>query len=249
MQKKILGFRRQPATLQTYSDCEKRHFLDVAYENNWGTTVAANKFTRIWGKGPSRRMFYWWREQFKKEHDREQKILEDLRTRKAELTVQLAEMAQDARRMVERVQQCAHQIDVVDTEIAVLLSKRQKAFCSITGEPCMHGDGLQEEGNVIRKFTTPFNCDICKMPFQKVSRKPVRSSYKCHCQEKTCYIHMRLCRTRYIGPTQPPVVRDTSNDFIVVQHANNTYSELTEFAEHMLNQIAAATPQLQTIQS
>uniref|UniRef100_A0A8R1DZY3 Uncharacterized protein n=2 Tax=Caenorhabditis japonica TaxID=281687 RepID=A0A8R1DZY3_CAEJA len=227
----------------TYSDCEKKHFLDVAYENNWGTTVAANKFTRIWGKGPTRRMFYWWREQFKKEHDREQKMLDDLHERKTELSLELAQLSNGNQLLAEQAQQVIQKIAVVDTEVSNVRGKRRKSVCSITGEQCVHGDGLQEESTVARKFTTPFVCDYCKMPFQK---------------ESTCYIHMHLCKTRCAVTSEkldeevsknsspiavPPV------DIVDLLHVNlhggaiqmqaNPSTELTELAEQLIARLAA----------
>uniref|UniRef100_A0A1I7UTT5 C2H2-type domain-containing protein n=1 Tax=Caenorhabditis tropicalis TaxID=1561998 RepID=A0A1I7UTT5_9PELO len=221
---------------KTYSDCEKKHFLDVAYENNWGTTVAANKFTRIWGKGPTRRMFYWWREQFKRDHDRDKKSLATLQERKVELSLELTKFCQSEENLrivtlAERAKQCLEQLEIIEGEIESLLSKKLKSVCSITGEKCTHGDGIQEENPIIRKFTTPFICDHCKMPFQK---------------ETTCLTHQILCEPRCVQQYQladPP--KHAKADLVPVEikpeqptfEAYNT--ELTEMAEQLIARLAA----------
>lgn len=238
---------------KTYSDCEKKHFLDVAYENNWGTTVAANKFTRIWGKGPTRRMFYWWREQFKKEHDREQKTLEDLRDRKTEITLEFSKFNQNPD-PADYAKTCLQQIAAIDADIANLLGKKQKNCCSITGEACVHGDGLQEETSMVRRFTTPFICEFCQMPFQK---------------ETTCYIHQKLCKSRFVNvsttdtpipkssksspgkstPTfalpSPPVPLKSPEPQYCHQSIVAPTSDLTELAEQLIARLAACAGGLQ----
>ncbi|ULT97575.1 hypothetical protein L3Y34_005414 [Caenorhabditis briggsae] len=184
--------RRSPVTSsKNYSDCEKKHFLDVAYENNWGTTVAANKFNRVWGKGPTRRMFYWWRGQFKKEHDRDQIVLESLYTKKREGSKKLADYCRNPEGLADEktakdAQQCLKDLEANDKEIESLINKKKLMACSITGEKCAHGNGIQED-TVARKFTTPFVCAHCEMPFQK---------------ESTRQIHQILCETRFVNPIQ-----------------------------------------------
>ncbi|EFP12121.1 hypothetical protein CRE_03342 [Caenorhabditis remanei] len=244
--------RRSPVSpSKTYSDCEKKHFLDVAYENNWGTTVAANKFTRIWGKGPTRRMFYWWREQFKRDNDRDHKTLSVLKDRKTELSLELTQFVQNQEQLkiksqADRAKACLHQLEAVDSEIESFLGKKQKSMCSITGEKCVHGDGIQEENNAIKKFTNSFVCDFCKMPFQK---------------ESTCFLHQKLCESRFINPIQLTAsdLAKTSERIVVqkldepstvpppqatvIQLTPPTYesynTELTELAEQLIARLAA----------
>ncbi|CAI2349957.1 unnamed protein product [Caenorhabditis sp. 36 PRJEB53466] len=230
----------------SYSDCEKKHFLDVAAENNWGTTVAANKFNRVWGRGPTRRMFYWWREQFKKEQRLAKKAVDDLQNRKVELSVELAELTHSGQVLTERSKVCLQQLAAIDSEMATLMSKKNKAsFCTITGDPCVHGNGIQDESVPRRKFTNPFVCDFCQMPFQK---------------EGTRTVHMRLCESRHLPQQQeePSEVSpasasdvDVTDDDALMQTTRSTQNNnnqvdgqrLTELTEELIAQLAAYSRQ------
>ncbi|CAL2041866.1 unnamed protein product [Caenorhabditis brenneri] len=234
--------RRSPMSspTKTYNDCEKKHFLDVAYENNWGTTVAANKFSRVWGKGPTRRMFYWWREQFKRDHDRDKRTLTSLTDRKTELSLELSSLCQNQENLLipaiaQKAKQCLAQLEAIDSEIEIFHAKRLKLCCTITGEKCTHGDGIQESNPVGRKFITPFFCEHCNMPFQK---------------ETTCSTHEILCQPRCIGQidVEPPKAPKYTVETVELRlpsprPANyEKYSkELTDLTESLIARLAECT--------